>query len=130
MGLKENILARQDLTAAIVARDCNYIAEVMSVGRIKVIPTEIGKGKILATIGLVEGNALLDMVDSNQDFRHVKQLVANGWLDVGETSVRNMIDTICTTDTASKLKALAEVPDPLTAADVAEVLYNPDGSMK
>lgn len=130
MGLKEDILARQDLTAAVVARDCNYIAAEMSVGRVRIIQTEIGKGKILAVLGLTDGNALLDLVDSNQDFRHVKQLVANGWLDVGDPAVRAMIDQICSPANAAKLKALAEIPDPLFATDIADALYHPDGSMK
>lgn len=130
MGLKEDILNRQDLTAAIVARDCQYIADAISIGKYEIVSVEIGKGKILATIGLEDGNTLLDLVDTNPDFRHVKQLVANGWLDVGDPNVRTMIDQICSPTNATKLKALAEIPKHLTPREVAEILYNDDGSMK
>ena len=126
MSLRDEILAGGfDLES----RDCQAIADALSVNRIKTVKTEIGKGMVLATIGLEAGNALLDIIDNEANLRHVKQLVANGWLDVGDALTRAMIDQICSPASASALKALAEVPDKVTAQQVAEVIYNPDGSI-
>jgi hypothetical protein len=107
-------------------RDDGAIAAALSVGRTKIVPTEIGKGRILATLGLATGNALLDVIDTAPDFRHVKQLVENGWLDIGSDLSRASLDAlvpaVLTQVEADTLKALAEVPDPVTPQDVAKAL--------
>lgn len=127
MTLRDEILAGGfDLEA----RDCRAIAEALSVGRVKIVPCQIGKGRVLAAIGMEAGNALLDLIDTAPDFRHVKQLVANGWLDVGDQLTRAMIDQVCSPDAAKALKALAEVRDVVTEQQVAEAIYNSDGSLK
>lgn len=104
--------------------DHGGIAAALSVGRVKLVPTEVGKGRIIATIGLASANALLDVIDATADFRHVKQLVENGWLDIGSPLVRATLDnlaaaTVVTVAEAAALKALAVQPDPVSAWDVA-----------
>lgn len=111
-------------------QDTQIIADALSVGRIKVIPTEIGKGRVLGTLGFAAGNALLDTIDNVEDFRHVRQLVANGWLDVGEPLTRSMIDQVCTPEDAVKLKALAEVPDPVDEFEVRCLCWSDIGEWR
>ena len=88
---------------------------------------EIGKGKVLGTIGLEAGNTLLDIIDNVADFRHVKQLVANGWLDVGDALTRVMIDQVCTPEGGAALKALAEISTPIDEMTVRRVCWSADG---
>ncbi len=88
---------------------------------------EIGKGKVLGTIGLEAGNTLLDIIDNVADFRHVKQLVANGWLDVGDALTRVMIDQVCTPEDGVALKALAEISTPIDEMTVRRVCWSADG---
>ena len=88
---------------------------------------EIGKGKVIGTIGLEAGNTLLDIIDNVADFRHVKQLVANGWLDVGDALTRTMIDQVCTPENGAALKALAEISTPIDEMTVRRVCWSADG---
>ena len=88
---------------------------------------EIGKGRVLGTIGLEAGNKLLDIIDNVADFRHVKQLVANGWLDVGDALTRAMIDQVCAPEDGAALKALAEISTPIDEMTVRRVCWSADG---
>lgn len=123
MPLRDEILAG---AFDLANRDDGAIAAALSAGRVKVVPTEIGKGRILATMGLEAGNAFLDIIDSAPDFRHVRHLIANGWLDIGDGLTRAMVDslvgTVLTSEQASALKALAEEPEVITAQQVAQAL--------
>lgn len=67
---------------------------------------------------------------------------AYGWLrqgagiDIGSASARGMLDIIAASDpakfgaTSATLKALASVPHPYTPLEIAEILYNPNGTDK
>ena len=116
------ITREEVLASGLSLSDHGAIATALSVGRTQIVSTEIGKGKVLSTLGLVAGNTLLDIVDNEPTFRHVKHLVANGWLDVGDVLVREMIDQICSPSDAKKLKDLAVIPDPVTSQEVSKVL--------
>lgn len=118
LSLPAELLAQQNTQA---------IADALSVGRSKLVHTEIGKGVVLATLGVTDGNALLDLIDSAPDFRHVKQLVANGWLDIADPLTRATIDQVCTFADATKLKALAEVADPVSEFDVRKLCWSDTG---
>ena len=115
-------------------RDDGLIASTLSVGRVKLVKTEIGKGRILETLGLEVGNNVLDAIDTIPDYRHVKHLVANGWLDIGSALARYAVDAmvpaLLTQEQADSLKALAEVPDPVSASDITRALegYGPQGA--
>lgn len=130
MTLRDEILARNfDLTS----RDCQTIADVLSIGRVRVVKTEVGKGIIIDTIGLTAANPVLDYIDNTPTYRHVKQLLENGWFDIGSDLARASLDafvpTLLTREEADKLKALAEVPNPISAREVAIAIYNDDGSL-
>ncbi|NBV95814.1 MAG: hypothetical protein EBR90_03370, partial [Actinobacteria bacterium] len=68
--------------------DHGAIAEALSVGRIKRVTTEIGNGKILETIGLAAGNALLDAIYATPDFKYVVPLLEQGRLDISSDVAR------------------------------------------
>jgi len=110
------------LASGLPLDDHGAIATFLSSGRTKVVSTEIGKGRVLSVLGLEAGNELLDIIDNTPLFRHVKFLVANGWLDVGDSLTRQMIDQICSPENAAKLKALAVVDDPVTSQEVSKAL--------
>jgi hypothetical protein len=83
--------------------------------RTKLVATEIGNGTILEAIGLASGNALLDVLYTQPDFRHVKPLLEQGRLRLDSALVQLSIDGLATMNViteaeADKLKALAVVP--------------------
>ena len=108
-------------------QDTQLIADGLSAGRVKLVKTEIGKLTVLSTIGLEAGNALLDIIDTVDTFRHVRYPLSNGWLDVSDPTARAMLDTICAPENASKLKALAERPDPVNELDIRKICWSDEG---
>jgi hypothetical protein len=62
------------------ARRDDLIAKYLSIGRKRVGQVTVGKGDIVLTVGLEVGNALLDVIDIDPTFRHIKHLVAEGRL--------------------------------------------------
>lgn len=124
MALIDDILA---LPAELRAtQDTQAIADALP-PVVTIRAREIGKGKVLGTIGLEAGNKLLDTIDNVADFRHVKQLVANGWLDVGDALTRAMIDQVCTPENGAALKALAEISTPIDEMTVRRVCWSDNG---
>ena len=135
MTLHEEILAKPELEQSVIDRNCEAIAAALSVGRTRLAQTEIGNGKILETLGLADGNTLLDAINASPMFKYVVPLLEQGRLDVSTGVTRSAIDYLVSqgavsADNAAKLKALAEVPDVVTPRQVAEAMYNDDGSLK
>lgn len=119
----------QALAPEILAQqDTQLIADTLSVGRIKLVTTQIGKLTVLGTIGMAAGNALLDTIDSVEDFRHIRYPLANGWLDIADPTARYMLDTICSPADAALLKELAEQADPVDEYTVRKLCWADDGS--
>lgn len=123
MALYDDILAGGfDL----LNRDDGAIAAALSIGRTQIVPTEIGNGTILETIGLTAGNALLDVINAAPDFRYVKPLLEQGRLRVDSALVHGTLDSlvpsVLTQVQADALKNLAVKPDPVSAQDVAKAL--------
>lgn len=107
--------------------DHGAIAAALSVGRTKLVPTEIGNGKILETIGLQAGNQLLDAIYNAPDFKYVVPLLEQGRLDISSAVSQGALDMLaisgaCTQANADKLKALAVVPDIVSSHDVTKAL--------
>ena len=120
------MITREEILAAgLPLDDHGTLATTLSVGRTKLVKTEIGKLTILGTIGMAAGNALLDTIDTVDDFRHVRYPLANGWLDVANPTVRGMLDILCTLSDAALLKGLAEIPDPVSEYDIRCIMYDP-----
>ena len=125
MSLRDEILAGGfDLQN----RDDGAIAAALSVGRKKIVPTEVGNGLVLSTVGLTVGNVLLDVLNAAPDFRYVKPLLDQGRLDISTPIARAALDGLVGVvvgfeqQHADALKALAEVADPVTPQDVARAL--------
>lgn len=146
--LRDDILARSDLAAAVQARDCDALAAAMSVGRTRLVPRLVGERGILDVLGPVGGDSFLSTLEAitlpellPEPLRPYFGTIRRGvtWLhseglDVGSTTTRNLLDALVATgvlsaDAVGKIKALAEVPHDLTAREVAEALYNDDGSL-
>lgn len=124
MTLYEEIISLPELLAM---GDHGAIAKELSRGRKKVIPMEIGKGKILEVIGLATANSLLDVIDSHPDYRHVKQLLQNGWFNIGSPLARASVDALVVAGIINEIegtaiKAIAEVDDVITSQEVTKAL--------
>lgn len=130
MDLRAEILATCP-PELLAQRDTRAIAEAVSVGRIKRVPTEIGNGTILETIGLAAGNALLDVINQAAEFRHVKPLLEQGRLRVDSALVRatldGMVPAVLTAAQVQALKALAEQPDPVDEFAVRCIAWSDTG---
>lgn len=129
MAMLDDIRA---LPAELLAtRDTGAIAAALSAGRKRLVPTEVGNGLILETIGLDAGNALLDYLYNEPQFRHLKPLLEQGRLRLDSPMVRATIDAfvpaLLTPAQADALKALAEVPDPVDEMDVRKACWSDDG---
>jgi urease gamma subunit len=114
-------------TAEMLAnRDDGAIAALVSVGRTKPSGKEIGSGTILETIGLTSGNLFLDVIDTAPDFRYVKKLVQDGRLIISSPlvmgTISSMVPVVLTQPQADALLALAVIPDPVSATQIAQAL--------
>jgi hypothetical protein len=124
--LLEQIQALPDSAALVAARDDGAIAAALSVGRKKPNAREIGNGTILETIGLAAGNALLDVINTVPDFRHVKPLVEQGRLVIGaplvQATVHSLVPSVLTQPQADALCALGFDDDPISVNAVSDAL--------
>lgn len=132
MTLLEEIQAKCG-PALLASRDFDAIAAFVSAGRTKPSTREIGNGTILEVLGLETGNALLDVVNTAQDFRYVKPLVEQGRLTVGSALVQATVQSlvpmgVLTQTQADALCALGFDPDPVTAQQVNQALVSDDGN--
>lgn len=89
-------------------------------------PTAIGKGSIIAALGMATGNAFLDFVYSDVNYRHIKDVITAGTFDVTlEVSVQGinaMVPGVLTQQEAEALLALGDVPDQVPVDDVSHAL--------
>ena len=132
MTLLAEIHAKCD-AALLASRDFDAIAAFVSADRKKPSTREIGNGTILEVLGLTAGNALLDVVNTVPDFRHVKPLVEQGRLTVGSPLVQATVQAlvpmgVLTQPQADALCALGFDPDPVTALQVNQALVSDDGT--
>lgn len=119
----------------LAAKDCAALALLLSVDRTRQSATEIGYGTILEVIGIAAGNQLIDFIKGNPELRHVVPLLEQGRLRIGspvtQEAVQSFVGAAAVTQAnADKLCALGGEPAPLTPLEVADALYNPDGSEK
>ena len=110
----------------IASRDHDAIAAAVNAGRVKVVPTLGGIGTVLETLGPINGAELLDnleaMAATNSAVKWAFVLINRGELDFGSTATRQMIDLLIPGAPGDALKAVAEKPDPLTPARIANIL--------
>lgn len=120
---------------ALANRDLDALAAILSVGRTRPSVLEVGNGTIIEAIGIESGNRLLDHINSDASMRYVRPLLEQGRLKVGSPVAQGTIRAFATAglindDEADKLCALGLELAPLTRDQVAEALFNPDGSEK
>ena len=110
----------------LASRDHDAIAAVVNKDRIKVVPTLGGIGTVLETLGPVGGSELLDnleaMASVNSAVKWAFVLINRGELDFGSAATRGMIDMLVPGPAGAALKAVAEQPDHLTPARIANIL--------
>lgn len=115
--------------------DTAAIAAALSVGRTRLVHTEIGNGSILQAMGIAEGNAVLDFINTHSDLRHVKPLVEQGRLRLDAEMTRQFLQTfvninLCSQASANRLLAMAQAPDPVDETTVKRALWTADGQLR
>jgi hypothetical protein len=124
--IRDAITLSPELQAFAAAGNTQAVAEALSVGRTKLIPTEVGAGTVLEVLGMTTGNALLDVIANVADFRHVKPLVEQGRLRLDSALViatmQSLVGTVLTQPQADALVARATVADPVSHTEVGAAL--------
>lgn len=139
MALRDEILSRPDCAAALAARDCGELARILSLGRTKLIERNVGYGTVMDTLGADNGAAFLDgltaLAATSSPVKWALKLLDRGELNIGAAATQSQLDALVTAGVmpqavADTLKALALVPDVVTPQEVADAVFNPDGSLK
>lgn len=114
--------------------DTQAIANALSAGRTRYVETQIGVGTIIEVLGLATANAVLDVIYSAPDYRHVRPLLDQGRLRLDSAFVRgalqSMVPALLTQEQRDALVARAAVSDPVNEYDVRMAIYNDDGSLR
>lgn len=135
-ALRAQARAMPACAQALAGRDLDALARILSLSRIRPSAREIGNGTILEMLGVEAGNRLLDHIAGADELRHVRPLLEQGRLMIGAQLVQAALqsyvrlDGVLTQADADALCALGAELDPLTPQDVADALYNPDGTQK
>lgn len=110
----------------IASRQHGEIAAKVSEGRTRPSMREIGNGTILETIGLQYGNAMIDVLYADANFRHVKPLLEQGRLIVGSPlvvqTIQSMVPGIMPQQAADLLLALTVDDAPVSVQDVVKAM--------
>lgn len=131
MGLREEILSREDCAAALAAKDCGELAAILSVGRTKIIERNVGYGTVMDTLGGEAGAAFLDgltaLAASSSPVKWALKLLDRGELNIGAAATQTQLDMLAAggmlpIELVDVLKALAVVPDPYSVQDIINVM--------
>ena len=112
----------------IESRDCQKLAELLSVGRTKLNNVEIGYGTILEVVGIADGNALIRNIKADTNFEFVVPLMDQGRLRIGSPVAQGAVQSFVargwiTQPQADAIKTVGRSPDPVTPMDVAAALF-------
>lgn len=135
-------LTASEVTLATNRQDADLAAS-LSVGLTKTVPTQIGIGSILATLGPEAGAAFLDAMEALaptcSPVKWAMVLVNAATLDVGSPATIAMVNLLVSggtsggitvaantipQSTATALLALAQQPAPITTDQVSAILNN------
>lgn len=120
--------------ALLASRNYQAIADALNEDRIKIMPRLGGIGLVLETLGPTDGAALLDALEAQAAtvpaLKWAWVLINRGELDFGSPATRSMIAALVSEPARALLLAVAEVPDPVTAAEVEVAMKNADGSYR
>src|SRR5574337_918097 len=132
------------------APDTAAIAAAISAGRTRIMPRPVGDGDIALALGVPAGPLFLyqletvastppeagasaDAVAQFATARQAWRSLQKGSFDVGNPGVRSAIDlfvgTLLSAEQAVAVKALAEVPDPISEWDVRCAVLADDGGL-
>ena len=124
------------------------IAAILSEGRTRIVSREIGDGAVAIALGIPGGpvflyqlelaaetspgeSATADQIAQHAIARQAWRSLQKGALDIGNAVVRDAIDamvgTLLTAEQAVAVKALAEVADQVSVADVSLAMRGPWG---
>lgn len=114
------------------------LAALVSVGRTKVMPTEIGVGTILATLagsGGVFLDTLVQVGESNRDVYWTMDLIRQGRLRIDMPATRAGMQALAQAvpalaDGIAALLQLGVAPDPVPVLDVSRALNVAEGRMQ
>jgi len=122
------------------------IAGILSLGRTRLVSKEIGDGAVSIALGVPDGpvflyrlrqlaatvlppDASLDQITPVAVAQQAVESLSKAALDIGNQEVRAGLTifagSLLSVYQVDKLKALAEVPDTITAADVSRALRGP-----
>jgi hypothetical protein len=123
MSLRDEIIAGGfDLTH----RNDGAIAAALSVGRVKTVPTTIGVGSVLVTLGVGVGTMVLDSIYGQPSLKYVAKLLDAGTLrvdlQVTKDSIQALVPAVLTQEQAASLINIAVVPDIVTTQQVTDAL--------
>lgn len=126
MTLLEEIQAKcsPDLIAS---KEHGQIAAIVSAGRTKPSTREIGNGTILETIDLTHGNAMLDVIYNDAQFRQVKPLLEQGRLIIGSPlvvqTIQGMVQGgVIPSAAGNSLLALTTEPAPVSVQEAIKAM--------
>jgi hypothetical protein len=137
MGLRDDIIADPACAVAYATRDCAELARIRSFGRMRLCHTAVGVGTILDKVD--NGGMFLDNLTAlgatNRDLYWAMVMINAGRLDLGVEKVQAQLTLLAQgmpqfAAGINALKALGYEPDPYSAAEMADALYNPDGTLK
>lgn len=125
-----------EFAALVAARDCPGMAAALSAGRQKLVPTEIGSGTILATLGPGGGaflDALVTIGESNRDVYWTMDLIRQGRLRIDLQATRDGMQALAQAvpSLAQAVKALLTLgyaDDPISEFEVRRAVYADDGA--
>ena len=119
-----------EFAALVAARNDTMIAAALSVGRKRLVPTEIGSGTILATLGPGGGaflDALVTIGESNRDVYWTMDLIRQGRLRIDLQATRDGMQALAQAvpSLAQAVKALLTLgyaDDPISGDAVSDAL--------
>ena len=133
MTLRDEILSRPECAAALALRDCGALAEILSVGRTKTVNVPIADLQ-----AYLQGNGQWWTIKAcAEDPAHPARSAAQGVVDVVNARYNSIDMTLPIVDqmlgalvaagvipqaTMDGLKALAVIPDEITASQVQQAL--------
>lgn len=131
MTLRDEILANPACASAVASRNCQAIADIMSVGRTKLRSTYIGNGTVLDLMD--NGGLFMDFLvavgATNRDAYWSMDLLKAGRFDIGTQKAQEQLALMALAAPQfapgiAKLLAFGHGPDVITPLQVANALYN------
>lgn len=138
MSIRERIIVRPDLAVLRSQRDCARLALALNAEGLSAPQQRFVTARGIMS-GCADGVAILTALEAAQANKAVKWALTflgqESGLDVGDPFTQGMIGQLVTAGVLTaaqgdQLKALALAPVVVTAQQVSDAMYNPDGTEK